>query len=532
MHREPQLRRRRSLTLLVVGLTLALGACGDDDGGGNTNDNQNQGDPVCGDGVVNGEEACDDGAENSDTQPDACRTDCRDPSCGDEVVDSGEQCDDGNNAGGDGCSADCLSDEQCGNGVVDASLGEECDDGNVDGGDGCGPQCTVEQCGNGIVDADEGCDDGNFLSHDGCSSGCTRERATWTDTGETVPHALQDAAVAVNPATGVTLFVGGRQVLTNLSSSVYEWDGQSWSSSGFAPDGVTAAAMVYDRARDRYVLFGGLCTGCGGGVRTLSDETWEYDGSGWSRFASLPSAPAARRAHAMVYDSRRGVTVLFGGCTRLSPVGNDCQEQDNETWEYDGTQWSLVPTTNAPSARSRMGMAYDAERGVTVMFGGIHHGGSLLDGTWEYDGADWVNVPGPEPEMRIGHRLVYDPIRRSVLCMMGTVDGDFPLGDLWELDGQGWTQLQPATLPTGRWSFGAVFDPLARGVWMMAGVGEAVRFYDDTWLLRTEASPPYPDEQCDNGADDDQDELVDCADPDCEGLPCGGGQTCDAGTCQ
>ncbi len=53
-----------------------------------------------------------------------------------------------------------------------------------------------------------------------------------------------------------------------------------------------------------------------------------------------------------------------------------------------------------------------------------------------------------------------------------------------------------------------------------------------TWLLRTEASPPYPDEQCDNGVDDDQDELADCADPDCEGLPCGSGQTCDAGTCQ
>ncbi|TFH23136.1 MAG: hypothetical protein E4H03_06880, partial [Myxococcales bacterium] len=52
---------------------------------------------VCGDGVVDenlGEE-CDDAGANSDTIPDACRTDCTLPTCGDGVTDTGEQCDDG-----------------------------------------------------------------------------------------------------------------------------------------------------------------------------------------------------------------------------------------------------------------------------------------------------------------------------------------------------------------------------------------------------------------------------------------------------
>jgi cysteine-rich repeat protein len=35
--------------------------------------------------------------------------------CGNGVVQPGEACDDGNNDPGDGCSADCLSDETCGN---------------------------------------------------------------------------------------------------------------------------------------------------------------------------------------------------------------------------------------------------------------------------------------------------------------------------------------------------------------------------------------------------------------------------------
>jgi cysteine-rich repeat protein len=53
-------------------------------------------------------EECDDGPANSDTTPDACRTDCTLAGCGDGTTDSGEECDDGNTAGGDGCEADCT----------------------------------------------------------------------------------------------------------------------------------------------------------------------------------------------------------------------------------------------------------------------------------------------------------------------------------------------------------------------------------------------------------------------------------------
>ena len=39
--------------------------------------------------------------------------------CGDGVVEDGELCDDGNTIAGDGCSASCTSNEQCGNALVD-----------------------------------------------------------------------------------------------------------------------------------------------------------------------------------------------------------------------------------------------------------------------------------------------------------------------------------------------------------------------------------------------------------------------------
>src|SRR5689334_19714139 len=44
--------------------------------------------------------------------------------CGNGAPDPGEVCDDGNTMGGDGCRADCLGNEDCGDGFVD--VGEYC----------------------------------------------------------------------------------------------------------------------------------------------------------------------------------------------------------------------------------------------------------------------------------------------------------------------------------------------------------------------------------------------------------------------
>lgn len=130
----------------------------------------------CGDGIVDTGEQCDDGKGNSDTTPDACRTDCTNPVCGDGVADAGEECDDGNLAAGDGCSSDCSNEvpPACGDGILQS--GETCDDANLVGGDGCDANCRIEAaCGDGTVDPGEKCDDGNTADGDGCSAKCTVE---------------------------------------------------------------------------------------------------------------------------------------------------------------------------------------------------------------------------------------------------------------------------------------------------------------------------------------------------------------------
>lgn len=62
---------------------------------------------ACGNAIVEDDEQCDDGEANSDTDPDACRSNCRLPTCGDGVADSDEDCDDGDGLGGDGCTPSC-----------------------------------------------------------------------------------------------------------------------------------------------------------------------------------------------------------------------------------------------------------------------------------------------------------------------------------------------------------------------------------------------------------------------------------------
>ncbi|MDX2054737.1 MAG: DUF4215 domain-containing protein [Polyangiaceae bacterium] len=114
---------------------------------------------ICGDGVADGAEGCDDGNKISG---DGCSSTCSpEIQCGDGNQEGHEGCDDGNTVSGDGCSSSCLT-EACGNFRLDAD--EECDPPN---GTTCDAACKNE-CGNGIVRGLEECDDGNRISGDGC----------------------------------------------------------------------------------------------------------------------------------------------------------------------------------------------------------------------------------------------------------------------------------------------------------------------------------------------------------------------------
>ncbi len=130
--------------------------------------------PSCGDNIIDDGEGCDDGAQNSNTDADACRTNCQNPRCGDFVTDSGEQCDDGDSVDTNVCKNDCTP-NICGDNIVNAGV-EQCDDGNKVNEDVCKNDCSENVCGDGVtLFSVEQCDDNNLVDGDGCSSGCIVE---------------------------------------------------------------------------------------------------------------------------------------------------------------------------------------------------------------------------------------------------------------------------------------------------------------------------------------------------------------------
>lgn len=105
------------------------------------------GGPNCGNGMVEGDEECDLGADNDDEGE--CTTQCLDAVCGDGLVFMGvEACDEGGASAN--CDADCTVPE-CGDGVLNTAAGEICED---DVGNGtCNANCAVD-CNVGFANCD------------------------------------------------------------------------------------------------------------------------------------------------------------------------------------------------------------------------------------------------------------------------------------------------------------------------------------------------------------------------------------------
>ncbi len=144
-------------------------------------------DAVCGNGLLEANEACDNGEANSDSA--ACTSQCQIATCGDTLIQAGvETCDDGNVVDGDGCDSNCIE-TGCGNGVV--TEGEECDDGNLIDFDGCDADCTITECPPSVPEGTVCADDGIFCNgQEVCTEGfcvsngnpCTEDDLSCTTT--------------------------------------------------------------------------------------------------------------------------------------------------------------------------------------------------------------------------------------------------------------------------------------------------------------------------------------------------------------
>lgn len=295
-------------------------------------------------------------------------------------------------------------------------------------------------------------------------------QSQWLATfGGVQPDALGSPGLVYDAARQVVVLFGG-DTNSGILDRTWTWNGTTWTEQlpASRPPARTMAGMVYDSARQLVVMFGGG----GSGDR---NDTWEWDGSAWTqRFPA--HAPSPRVAVAMAHDTTRQRTVLFGG-----GLGGYMMPTFDETWEWDGVDWTQrFPTQSPPSSRSGA-MVFDGQRSRCVLFGGLTAAYQKVGTTWEWDGVDWtLRATGASPSPRFAHGMAYDSVRqRTVLFGGGTDQGE--TADTWEYDGVQWQQVTPTSSPTGRAYQSLAYDPVRARV-VMRGSRRA-----ETWQYQATA---------------------------------------------
>ena len=209
---------------------------------------------------------------------------------------------------------------------------------------------------------------------------------SWTEMRDTSAGARDHHMMAYDAARGRTVMYGGGPFPRRpgpWATDTWEWDGTAWRQVGASGPLGRVAAMVYDAARRQVLMFGGV--GAPVGERREQPnygDTWSWDGASWRKLSD--AGPSPRDRHAMAFDSRAGVVLLYGGETR--------SQQFDDMWKWDGRRWSRIALTGAtPGKRSLHAMAYDPVRDRTVLFGGNNNGRVVSD-TWEWDGRRWTRA--------------------------------------------------------------------------------------------------------------------------------------------
>lgn len=302
---------------------------------------------------------------------------------------------------------------------------------------------------------------------------------------------------SANETGGAATAIADGQVATTTSTMRFQKAGGL--TRIFSPH--TCAA--YDSARDRIVALPAL---------DQDPETYEHDGQQWQQvFVADPESdggPVDRQfGCAAAYHATRQVTLLTGG-SRNPP--------DHDTWLWNGTSWRLDDDENGvvPGTKYEPALAYDDVAAEIVMFGGSNRLRDIdgSDTTFVWDGGWQAVCEGscPRPSARMGAAMAFDAERGVVVLFGGRRDAQF-FNDVWQWDGASWTEITPTDVegdgnpgPRALASFG--YDPVLRELVLVGGglngtLESGGNNVNDVWAFNGERFL-----KIDNTVDDDHDD--------------------------
>ncbi len=281
------------------------------------------------------------------------------------------------------------------------------------------------------------------------------------------PQARYFPAMAYDPVSEKVVLFGGEGNNANLNDT-WVFDGTNWTQlhPTVAPPVRNGATMAYDRSLKKLVMFGGF------NVNQYLQDTWEWDGAASTWTQVVMKNPPPKATGAMLFtDPRSGRAMMFGGYNAFQVI-----PAYNVTYRFNGVYWSRLNPSTTPFPRGWGIATLDPIRRSVVLTAG--NGDTIrTDNTWTWDGYDWtLDAPTTQIPSYVGAGSTYDPAINAVV-VFGVVD------DTWSWNGTDWVQLSPSISPPARSGEGMAYDPIARQTLMFGGMFGDGTIAGDTWVF-------------------------------------------------
>jgi hypothetical protein len=364
---------------------------------------------------------------------------------------------------------------------------------------------------------------------------------TWEFTGShwiqrypaNTPVARSAQAMVYDANRSRIVMFGGRSDAADLGDTfIYQNNDWAELNPPTSPPARQLPGAAYDPVRDRIVLFGGTETSADGKTLTPVHDTWEFDGTTWKQIGGegpVISKPiiafdAARNQTIMLGLDNSAVTLMYaydavaGTWNQVKPAllppcvnegalayqesnqtliytGGVCTNATgvDETYEWDGTNWTKVTLLLADTRVFGAAFAYDADHRVTTLFGGSPVVGLPVSDTWTYASGTWLSVPDfSRPGPRSLFTFTTDPVNNTI-WMYGGTDDVTTFSDFWRYDSGAWTEVVADGAPVGCLSPTAALDTDRNKLVVVCADAAAVYEWDGTaWKTITPAAKTVP----------------------------------------
>jgi hypothetical protein len=276
--------------------------------------------------------------------------------------------------------------------------------------------------------------------------------AKWNQlTPAALPPCANEVAMTWQGSNNTILLTGGVCSTSTVAEETWEWDGTKWTKVDLTVFVGTyfGEAMTFDPDHQLVVLFGG-----GPVSGALLNTTYTYSNKVWASVGDI-AYPVPRSLFTFVTDPVRNVIYLYGG---LNDATNFF-----DFWTYQNGQFRPQISISSPSDCSAPTAAFDTDRQKVVMF----CSGSA---TWEYDGATWTQFDSTKtapPAHRFGS-MVYDQSLKKIV-FFGGYNGTY-LDQTWTYDGTVWAQVKKNP-PPSRSHASMWYDPILKKTVIYGGLG-------------------------------------------------------------